>query len=174
MLPAARESRRQLLSHLRTEVGREALEGCNALVLTPLGEVVEQTWMKMLGLGASVDRPISVELEDGGVPRWLREKAQQHDNEGALIRSLSKRQRQEYYALVGRNQQPLFDDNYDDTVCLDECHRRHPVTGQPYEETADYANDRRRWEAAILEGCTVIVTLGSRHDGRCERCAIRQ
>ena len=77
MLPAARESRRQLLSHLRTEVGREALEGCNALVLTPLGEVVEQTWMKMLGLGASVDRPISVELEDAGVPRWLREKAQQ-------------------------------------------------------------------------------------------------
>lgn len=131
---------------------------------------------------------------------------------------MSKKQRQEYYALVGRNQQPLFDDNYDDTVCLDErhrqamiayvhdnprrallrrllpdvmrrclhvrignrsygafgnlfllrwarkiqvqCHRKHPVTGQPYEETADYASERQQWERAILEGCTVIVTPG--------------
>ena len=56
-------------------------------------------------------------------PGWLREKALQHDSEGSLIRSLSKKQRQEYYALVGRNQQPLFDDNYDDTVCLDDRHR---------------------------------------------------
>ena len=40
------------------------------------------------------------------------------------------------------------------------CHRRHPVTGQPYEETADYAADRRKWEAAILEGATAIVTPG--------------
>ena len=29
----------------------------------------------------------------------------------------------EYYALVQRQYRPLFDDNYDDTVCLDDRHR---------------------------------------------------
>lgn len=263
--------RERVLSHYSDD--REALKDRRAFVLTPLGEAVEQTWLRtpeaqavhgnrvkvhacvcmpdhfhgvievlepmewslgdiiqafkavctsqwqrQQGLAASIDRPISVDLEGAGVPAWLREKAQRHTNEGALIRSLSKKQRQEYYALVGRSQQPLFDDNYDDTVCLDErhrkamiayvndnprrallrkrlpaymrrclhiqignrsygafgnlfllrwarkiqvqCHRKHPITGQPYEETADYANDRRQWEAAIMEGCTVIVTPG--------------
>ena len=175
-------------------------------------------WQRLQGLAPSIDRPISADLRGAGVPGWLREKAGQHSSEGALIRALSKKQRQEYYALVGRNQQPLFDDNYDDTVCLDDrhrqamiayvhdnprravlrrmlpdvmrrclhvrighrsygafgnlfllrwarkiqvlCHRKHPVTGQPYEETPDYASDRQQWEAAIMEGCTAIVTPG--------------
>ena len=264
--------REQLLSSF-TAVGIDALKEGNALTLTPLGEVVEQTWQRipeaqsvhgnrvlvlscvcmpdhfhgvievlepmewslgdiiqafkasctsqwqrLMGMEASVNRPISVDLNGPKVPGWLREKALRHDNEGALIRSMSKKQRQEYYALVGRNQQPLFDDNYDDTVCLDErhrqamiayvhdnprrallrrllpdvmrrclhvrignrsygafgnlfllrwarkiqvqCHRKHPITGQPYEETADYASERQQWERAILEGFTVIVTPG--------------
>ena len=265
--------REQLLSRLSTEGGRETLTGGHALMLTPLGEAVEQVWRKipeaqakhgnhvvvhasvcmpdhfhgvievlepmewslgdiiqafkavctsqwqrMLGMGASTDRPISVDVGREGMPGWLREKVQKHGNEGALIRSLSKKQRQEYYALVGRTQQPLFDENYDDTVCLDErhrqamiayvhdnprrallrrmlpdvmrrclhvqigkrsygafgnlfllrwarkiqvfCHRKHPVTGEPYEFTADYANEWQQWETAIMEGCTVIVTPG--------------
>lgn len=152
------------------------------------------------------------------MPGWLREKAMRNDSEGALIRSLSKKQRQEYYTFVGRNRRPLFDENYDDTVCLDErhkkamiayvhdnprrallrrmlpdamrrclhvrignrsygafgnlfllrwarkiqvqCTRRHPVSGTPYEGTADYARIRQKWESAIQEGCTVIVTPG--------------
>ena len=190
-----------------------------------LGDIIQafkasctSQWQRLMGMEASVNRPISVDLNGPKVPGWLREKALRHDNEGTLIRSMSKKQRQEYYALVGRNQQPLFDDNYDDTVCLDErhrqamiayvhdnprrallrrllpdvmrrclhvrignrsygafgnlfllrwarkiqvqCHRKHPVTGQPYEETADYASERQQWERAILEGCTVIVTPG--------------
>lgn len=265
--------RERVLAHFAESNERTGATDSRALVLTPLGEAVEQTWQRtpeaqavhgnqvrvhacvcmpdhfhgvvevlepmewslgdiiqafkavctshwqrQQGLAASADRPISVNLEGAGVPAWLREKAQQHTNEGALIRSLSKKQRQEYYALVGRSQQPLFDDNYDDTVCLDErhrkamiayvndnprrallrkllpeymqrclhvqignrsygafgnlfllrwarkiqvqCHRKHPITGQPYEETADYANERRQWETAIMEGCTVIVTPG--------------
>lgn len=265
--------REQLLSHFTEGVGREALKGGNALVLSPLGVAVEQAWLripeaqakhgnhvavhacvcmpdhfhgvievlepmdwslgdiiqafkavctsqwqKQQGMGASTYRPISVDMGRAEVPGWLREKVQQYDNEGSLIRSLSKKQRQEYYALVGRVQQPLFDENYDDTVCLDErhrqamiayvhdnprrallrrmlpdvmrrclhvrignrsygafgnlfllrwarkiqvlCHRKHPVTGQPYEETADYACDRQQCECAIQEGCTVIVTPG--------------
>ncbi len=264
--------REQLLSSF-TATGIDALKDGRALTLTPLGEVVEQAWLRtpeaqaahgnrilvhacvcmpnhfhgvievlepmewslgdiiqafkavctsqwqrQLGMAPSVNRPISVDLDSPTVPQWLRTKALQHDNEGALIRSMSKKQRQEYYALVGRNQQPLFDDNYDDTVCLDErhrqamiayvhdnprrailrrmlpdvmrrclhvrignrsygafgnlfllrwarkiqvqCHRKHPATGQPYEETADYASERQQWEAAIMEGCTVIVTPG--------------
>ncbi len=264
--------RERLLSHL-TGTGSDALARDNALTLTPLGEKVEQAWLKipelqavhgncvvvhacvcmpdhfhgvievlepmdwslgdiiqafkavctsrwqrLQGLSTSTDRPISVDWGSAGLPAWLRERALQYDNEGALIRSLSKKQRQEYYAFVGREQQPLFDENYDDTVCLDDrhreamiayvhdnprrallrkilpdvmrrclhvrignhsygafgnlfllrwarkiqvlCHRKHPFTGEPYEDTADYASDRRKWEAAIQEGCTVIVTSG--------------
>lgn len=40
------------------------------------------------------------------------------------------------------------------------CHRRHPATRVPYETTADYARERAAWEAAILNGATVIVTPG--------------
>jgi hypothetical protein len=131
---------------------------------------------------------------------------------------MSKKQRQEYYTFVGRQQRPLFDDNYDDTVCLDErhreamiayvhdnprramlrrllpdfmrrclhvqignrsygaygnlfllrwprkvqvmCHRSHPVSRQPYEETEDYTHEHDQWVAEIMEGGTAIVTPG--------------
>ena len=190
-----------------------------------LGDIIQafkaactSRWQQQEGLPASTNRPIPADCRGERAPAWLREKAAIHSDEGSLIRSLSKKQRQEYYTFVGRAKQPLFDDNYDDTVCLDErhrramiayvndnprrallrrmlpdvmrrclhveiggrsygafgnlfllrwarkvqvmCHRRHPVTKQPYEETADYAADRRKWETAILEGATVIVTPG--------------
>ena len=54
------------------------------------------------GHGHSINRPISVDCYSPLAPAWLREKARLHDNEGALIRAMSKQQRQEYYALVGR------------------------------------------------------------------------
>ena len=190
-----------------------------------LGDIIQafkatctSSWQQQQGLPPSTNRPISVDCTSDGAPAWLREKAALHDNEGALIRSMSKRQRQDYYAFVGRPQRPLFDDNYDDTVCLDErhrqamiayvhdnprrallkrllpdymrrclhvqiggrsygafgnlfllrwprkvqvmCHRKHPVTRHPYEETDDYARERSQWEAAVMEGGTVIVTPG--------------
>lgn len=86
--------------------------------------VCTSRWQQGHGLPASVDRPISADCRGEGAPAWLRQKAAMHSSEGALVRSLSKRQRQEYYAFVGRAQQPLFDDNYDDTVCLDDRHRQ--------------------------------------------------
>ena len=190
-----------------------------------LGDIIQafkafctSCWQQGLGLPSSVNRPISADCMSDGAPAWLRQKAALHSSEGALVRSLSKKQRQEYYTFVGRQQRPLFDDNYDDTVCLDErhrqamiayvhdnprraqlrrllpdflhrclhvqiggrsygafgnlfllrwprkvqvmCHRRHPVSRLPYEQTDDYASDCRQWEAAIMEGCTVIVTPG--------------
>ena len=190
-----------------------------------LGDVIQafkafctSCWQQGLGLPSSVNRPISADCMSDGAPAWLRQKAALHSSEGALVRSLSKKQRQEYYTFVGRQQRPLFDDNYDDTVCLDDrhrqamiayvhdnprrallrrllpdvlrrclhvqigqrsygafgnlfllrwprrvqvmCHRRHPVSRLPYEQTDDYASDRSRWEAAIMEGCSVIVTPG--------------
>lgn len=190
-----------------------------------LGDIIQafkatctSSWQQQQGLPPSTNRPISVDCTSDGAPAWLREKVALHDNEGALIRSMSKNQRQDYYAFVGRPQRPLFDDNYDDTVCLDErhfqamiayvhdnprrallkrllpdymrrclhvqiggrsygafgnlfllrwprkvqvmCHRKHPVTRHPYEETDDYARERSQWEAAVMEGGTVIVTPG--------------
>lgn len=44
-----------------------------------------------------------------------------------LIRHLSKDKRREYYATLPRIERPLFDDDYDDTICLDEEHRRRMV-----------------------------------------------
>lgn len=175
-------------------------------------------WWQQQGLPSAINRPLTDICESPTTPSWLRMKAQKYKNESELIRNLSKYRRQEYYALVGRERRPLFDDNYDDTVCIDErhraamiayvqdnprrallrrampdvmrrclhvrlagrsygafgnlfllrwarriqvqCHRKHPTTGQPYEETADYARQHDQWVAAILEGSTVIVTPG--------------
>ena len=80
-------------------------------------------WQQQHGGENSSNRPISANCYSEQAPAWLREKANRYLNEGSLIRAMSKRQRQEYYALVGKDQQPLFDDNYDDTVCIDERHR---------------------------------------------------
>ena len=96
-----------------------------------LGDIIQafkasctRCWQQGQGLPTSVNRPISADCRSEGAPAWLRQKAALHGSEGALVRSLSKKQRQEYYAFVGRQQRPLFDDNYDDTVCLDERHRQ--------------------------------------------------
>ena len=45
----------------------------------------------------------------------------------ALIRRLSKENRRAYYATRPRIERPLFDDDYDDTICLNEDHRRRMV-----------------------------------------------
>lgn len=95
-----------------------------------LGDIIQafkatctSKWQSAQGLLRSVNQPISADCYRAEVPDWLREKALKFDSEGELIRHLSKKQRQEYYALVGREHRPLFDDNYDDTVCLDDRHR---------------------------------------------------
>lgn len=85
--------------------------------------VCTSRWQQMQGQPASRNRPIPVDCQSPDAPAWLREKALLFDSEGDLVRSLSRRQRQEYYALVQRQQRPLFDDNYDDTICLDDRHR---------------------------------------------------
>ena len=190
-----------------------------------LGDIIQgmktactQRWWQMNGVPASTNRPNSVDCNNANIPKWLREKAAIYRSDGELIRHLSKKQRQEYYALVPRHHRPLFDDNYDDTVCIDsqhreamiayvhdnprrailrrllpdvmqrslhvqigdrtygtfgnlfllrwanklqvQCHRKHPTTGQPYEETPDYAHEHAQWISAIMGGATVIVTPG--------------
>ena len=95
-----------------------------------LGDIIQgmktactQRWWQMNGVPASTNRPNSVDCNNANIPKWLREKAAIYRSDGELIRHLSKKQRQQYYALVPRQQRPLFDDNYDDTVCLDDRHR---------------------------------------------------
>ena len=228
----------QIPAHSQTHGNKVVVHACVCMpdhfhgvieVLEPmqwsLGDIIQafkasctSWWQQQQGLPSSTNRPISADCRTNAAPAWLREKAALHSNEGALIRSMSKKQRQEYYTFVGRQQRPLFDDNYDDTVCLDErhrqamiayvhdnprrallrrllpdymrrclhvqiggrsygafgnlfllrwprkvqvmCHRRHPLTGHPYEETDDYAHERRGWESSVMEGGTVIVTPG--------------
>ncbi len=96
-----------------------------------LGDIIQafkavctSRWQHGLGLPSSTNRPISADCTSPSAPAWLQEKAAMHSSEGALIRAMSKKQRQEYYTFVGRQQRPLFDENYDDTVCLDQRHRQ--------------------------------------------------
>ncbi len=175
-------------------------------------------WQQQMGLAPSSDRPISVDLDRPDIPDWLRQKALVHRSEGSFIRNLSPKQRQQYYALSGYERLHLFDDNYDDTICLDsrhreamiryvvdnprrailrrllpdfmrrchhlkvgnrsygafgnifllrwankiqvQCHRKHPLTREPYETTAEYSRLWSQWIKAILGGQTVIVTPG--------------
>ncbi len=109
-------------------------------------------WQQEQGLLSSSNRPISADCTAPDAPDWLRDKALKHNSEGSLIRSLSKRQRQEYYALVGREHRPLFDDNYDDTVCLDDRHREAMIA---------YVNDNPR--RAILRRALPDVMQRSLH-----------
>lgn len=44
-----------------------------------------------------------------------------------MIRHMSKDSRRTYYATRPRIERPLFDDDYDDTICLDDEHRRRMV-----------------------------------------------
>lgn len=95
-----------------------------------LGDIIQafksactSRWQQMGGLEPSATRPILDVCFSSFASPLLREKAAIYDNEGDLIRNLSKKRRREYYALVGRLQRPLFDENYDDTVCLDNRHK---------------------------------------------------
>lgn len=140
-------------------------------------------------------------------------------NEAAMIRGLSKVARKEYYASKpGFAMRPLFDDNYDDTICMSRgqldnmvayvkdnprraimrkafpdfmrrclhvliggheyaafgnlfllrwvdkqqvmCHRRRPITKEPYETTADFRQQYETWLSQARSGYTVLVTPG--------------
>ena len=196
----------------------EPMQWCLGDIMQAFKAVCTSRWQRSQGLPQAVSRPLTDIINSPTAPAWLRMKAQKYSNESELIRNLSKYRRQEYYALVGRAHRPLFDDNYDDTVCIDrrhfeamvayvkdnprraimrrtmpdvmrrslhvqiggrdygifgnlfllrwankiqvQCHRRHPVSQQPYELTADYALQREQWLASVLGGATVIVTPG--------------
>jgi REP element-mobilizing transposase RayT len=196
----------------------EPMQWCLGDIMQAFKSACTSWWQRSQGLPQAVSRPLTDIINSPTAPAWLRMKAQKYSNESELIRNLSKYRRQEYYALVGRAHRPLFDENYDDTVCIDrrhfeamvayvkdnprraimrrtmpdvmrrslhvqiggrdygifgnlfllrwankiqvQCHRRHPVSLQPYELTADYALQREQWLASVLGGATVIVTPG--------------
>ena len=133
-----------------------------------LGDIIQafkafctSRWQQLQGLPPSTSRPISVDTIGNNAPAWLLQKIRDHPDEGSLIRNLSKKQRQEYYALVSRQQQPLFDDNYDDTICLDNRHREAMIA---------YVNDNprrallRRRFPNVMQRC-LHVTIGQRDYG---------
>ena len=84
---------------------QEPMEWSLGDIIQAFKAVCTSQWQRQQGMGASCDRPMSVDMGRAEVPGW-------------------------------------------------------PVTGEPYELTADYASDQQQWEQAIQEGCTVIVTPG--------------
>lgn len=136
-----------------------------------------------------------------------------------MIRGLSRAQRAAFFdSAEGRAFMPLFDDNYDDTICMSRgqldnmvayvkdnprraimrktfpdfmrrcmhvliggheyaafgnlfllrwadkqqvmCHRRQPVTKEPYETTADFRQQYETWLLQARSGYTALVTPG--------------
>ena len=133
-----------------------------------LGDIIQafkafctSSWQQQQGLPSSTHRPISADCTGDGAPAWLRQKAALYGNEGDLIRSMSKKQRQEYYTFVGRQQRPLFDDNYDDTVCLDERHRQAMIA---YVHDNPRRAQLRRLLPDFLRRC-LHVQIGNRNYG---------
>lgn len=63
--------------------------------------------------------------------------------EREMLRRMSKKQRAAYYAAHPETQQPLWDDNYDDTICLSD-----PMTGQycqrHFSAMVQYVDDNAR------------------------------
>lgn len=164
-------------------------------------------WRKMLPAASpSSDSPIEF-------------KGRVWPNEAVMIRGLSKVARKEYYAFkLGFVSRPLFDDNYDDTICMSRgqldnmvayvkdnprraimrkafpdfmrrclhvligeheyaafgnlfllrwadkqqvmCHRKHPMTQEPYETTDDFGRQYETWLSQARSGYTALVTPG--------------
>lgn len=81
------------------------------------------------------------------------------------LHNMSARQRAEYYAIHPELQQPLFDDNYDDTICI-EGDERH------YKAMVDYVTDNprrailRRLRPDYMQRCQQISIWGIDDDGR--------
>ncbi|MBQ7238763.1 MAG: hypothetical protein IJS20_08230 [Bacteroidales bacterium] len=99
------------------------MQWCLGDIMQAFKAACTSRWQERRGLAPSSMRPISAACFSAAAPVWLQEKAARCDSEGALVRLLSKRQREEYYALIYRQQRPLFDANYDDTICLDARHQ---------------------------------------------------
>lgn len=74
----------------------------------------------------------------------------------ALMR-LSKKQRAEYYAQRAKEEQPLWDDNYDDTICIDEEHLQrmlHYVDDNPRRAMI------RRARPQFMQRCLHVIIDG--------------
>ena len=85
------------------------MQWCLGDIMQAFKAVCTSRWQERQGLASSSMRPISAACFSAAAPVWLQEKAARCDSEGALVRLLSKRQREEYYALIYRQQRPLFD-----------------------------------------------------------------
>lgn len=139
-------------------------------------------------------------------------------NLAEMLHGMSHKQRAAFYTLRPSLEQPLWDDDYDDTICIDDrhrdamihyvednprraiiravmprfferrmhvvidginyasfgnlfllrwpkkmqvyCHRRDPLTRQPYEQTEAYQKDCHNWISAVMQGSIVLVTPG--------------
>ena len=82
---------------------KEPMEWSLGDIMQGMKTACTQRWWQMNGVPASINRPNSVDCNNANLPKWLREKAAIYRSDGELIRHLSKKQRQEYYALVGRS-----------------------------------------------------------------------
>lgn len=99
------------------------MQWCLGDIMQAFKAACTSRWQERRGMKPSCIRPISDECFGPAAPAWLREMASCWHTEAELIRAMSKKRREEYFSLVGRQSRPLFDANYDDTICLDARHQ---------------------------------------------------
>ena len=137
-----RERNHELLGRLNGDVKAPAV------VLTEIGKAVEEEWEKTPAIQQArgndltlvnqvcmpdhwhgvvqVNKPMNKSLghiiqyvKSSCTARWRAITGSVLDSSSSLaIRGMSEQQRQLYYSSLPLEQQPLWDDNYDDTICL--------------------------------------------------------
>lgn len=91
--------------------------------------------------------------------RWRREVTHfvEPASSSALIRSSSVKNRRAYYSTRPLIERPLFDDDYDDTICIDDEHRRRMMA---YVADNPRRAIYRRLFPQFMQRCTHIVIAG--------------
>lgn len=160
------------------------------VILTPVGEAVMEEWQKTPSIQASKGNKITIlkqvvmpdhwhgviqvhermnrslghimqYVKSSCTARWHELTGTQIDSSSSqAIRSMSEKQRQEYYSSLPTIYQPLWDDNYDDTICINEEHLQrmmHYVDDNPRRAIGRYWKPEGRRFDACSQGSLLIL-----------------
>lgn len=183
-----RERNHELLGRLNGDVKAPAV------VLTEIGKAVREEWGKTPGIQekrgndltlvaqvcmpdhwhgvVQVNKPMNKSLghiiqyvKSSCTARWRAITGSVLDSSSSLaIRGMSEQQRQLYYSSLPLEQQPLWDDNYDDTICLTDANgnpdARHFSAMTRYVEDNPRRAVIRRARPEFMRRCLHVVIGG--------------
>ena len=183
-----RERNYELLGRLNADLRAPAVE------LTEVGRAVEEEWEKTPGIQGArgndltlvsqvcmpdhwhgvvqVNKPMNKSLghiiqyvKSSCTARWRKITGMVLDSSSSqAIRGMSEQQRQLYYSALPLEQQPLWDDNYDDTICLTDA--KGGIDARHFSAMIRYVKDNprraviRRAKPEFMRRCLHVVIGG--------------